>query len=71
MNARHWELEAKEAVDKAAQVDAERDAARHEAVMARLEADAAGSARAQMEYKLTPRPACLDYFRRCPVEGGD
>ena len=46
LNARRWELEAKEAVDRAAQVEAERDAARHEAAMARLETDAAGSAQA-------------------------
>ena len=52
MNARHWELEAKEAVDRAARAEAERDAARHEAAMARLETDAAGSARAQMESEL-------------------
>ena len=53
LNVRHWELEAKEATNKAARAEAERDAARHEAAMARLEADAAGSARAQMESELT------------------
>ena len=51
LNARRWELEAKEAVDRAAWAEAERDAARHEA-MARLETDAEGSARAQMESEL-------------------
>ena len=47
LNARRWELEAKEAVDKAAWAgaEAERDAARHKTVMAQLENEAAGSAR--------------------------
>ena len=44
LNAQRWELEAKEAVDRAARTEAERDAARHEAAMARLETDVAGSA---------------------------
>ena len=44
LNARHWELEAKEAVDKAARAKVEWDAARHEAAMAHLEADVVGSA---------------------------
>ena len=51
LNARRWELEAKEAVDRVARAKAERDAARHEAVMARLETDVAVSARAQMEFE--------------------
>ena len=46
LNAWHWELEAKEVVDKASRAEAERDAALHEAAMARLEADLAGSTRA-------------------------
>ena len=52
LNARHWELEAKEAVDRADRAEEERDAAQHEAAMARLETDAAGNARAQMESEL-------------------
>ena len=40
------ELEAKEAADRAARAKTERDAARHEVAMARLEIEAAGSARA-------------------------
>ena len=52
MNARRWELEAKEAVDRAARAKAERDATRHEETMARLEIDATGNARAQMESEL-------------------
>ena len=52
MNARRWELEAKEAMDREARAEVERDAAQHEAAMARLETDAAGSARAQMESEL-------------------
>ena len=46
LNARSWELEAKEAVDRAARAEVERYAARHEAAMARLETDTAGCARA-------------------------
>ena len=45
-------MEAKEAADKAAQAEAERDAARHEVVMEILETDAMGSAWAQMESEL-------------------
>ena len=47
------ELEAKEAADRAARVETERDAARHEVVMARLKIQAAGSARAQVELELS------------------
>ena len=43
--SRCWEKEAKEGVEKVARVEAERDAARHEASMVRIDADAAGSAR--------------------------
>ena len=53
MNARHWELQTKEVVDKVARAKAERDAARHETTMESLETDVAGSARAQMESELT------------------
>ena len=46
LNARHWELEAKEAADKDARAKAERDVARDEETMVLLEADATSSARA-------------------------
>ena len=36
----------------AVRAEAERDAARHEVVMAKLDAEAAGSSRAQVEYEL-------------------
>ena len=49
---RCWGLEAKEAMDKAARAEAERDAARHETVMAWLETEAASNARAQVELEL-------------------
>ena len=42
--SRRLELEAREAVKRATCAKAERDAARHEVAMARLEIDAAGSA---------------------------
>ena len=50
--SRCWEKKAKEGVEKVAQAEAERDAARHEASMARMDADAAGSARAKVESEL-------------------
>ena len=47
------ELEAKEAVDRATRAETERDSARHDVVMERLEIEAAGSARAQVELELS------------------
>ena len=52
-NSRHWELEAKEAIERAVRAEAGRDVAHHEVVMARLETEAAGSALTQVEYELT------------------
>ena len=51
-NSRCWESEAKESVERAVRTKAERDIVRHEASMARLDAEAAGSARAQVESEL-------------------
>ena len=45
-NSRCWESEAKEAVEREISAEVERDAGSHEVVMARLETEAAGSARA-------------------------
>ena len=53
LTARRWEMEAKESVDKAARAEVERDASRHETVIVRLETEAAGSTRAQVELELT------------------
>ena len=50
--SRRLELEAREAVERATRAEAERDVARHEVAMTRLEIDSAGSARAQMESEL-------------------
>ena len=50
--SRWWEKEAKEDVEKVSQAKAEKDSARHEASMARMDADAAGSARMQVESEL-------------------
>ena len=47
------ELEDKEAADRAARAETERDAAWHEVAMAQLETEIAGSARAQVELKLS------------------
>ena len=43
-SSRRWESEAQEAVERAVRVEAERGAARHEALMAKLDAEEAGSA---------------------------
>ena len=62
-----WENEAKEGVEKVARAEAERDVARHEALMARMEADAAGSAKAKVESKLARVQnalAVVEEFRR-------
>ena len=50
--SRWLELEAREVVERATRVEAERDATRHEVAMARLEIDATGSARVQMKSEL-------------------
>ena len=52
LSSRCWELEAKEAMERVVRAETERDAARHEAAMARLEIDAMSGARAQVEAKL-------------------
>ena len=49
---RRWENETKESVEKMARDEAERDAARHDASMARMDADAARNARAKVESEL-------------------
>ena len=46
MSSQRWESEAKEAVERTVRAEAERDAARHEVSIARLDVKAAGSARA-------------------------
>ena len=46
------EKEAKEGVEKVARAEPERDVARHEALMARMDADAAGSVKAKVESEL-------------------
>ena len=51
-SSRRWESEAKKAVERVVQAEAERDAAFHEALMARLDTEAAGSARVQVESEL-------------------
>ena len=50
---RRLELEAKESAERAARAEAERDAARHEAVMAKLEIEGAVNTRAQVDSELT------------------
>ena len=51
-SSRSWESEAKEAIERVIRDEAERDDTRHEALMARLDAEAAGRARAQVESEL-------------------
>ena len=52
-SSRCWEKEAKEGVEKVARAKAEKDAARYEASMARMDAAAAGSVRTQVESEFT------------------
>ena len=52
LSSRSWKLEAKEAMERAVRVKTKRDAARHEAAMARLEIYALSGARAQVEAEL-------------------
>ena len=59
MTIRLLELEAKEAVDRAARVETKRDVARHEVVMARLEIQATGSTWAQVELELSQVQSAL------------
>ena len=47
-----WENEAKGSVERMARGKAKRDATRHDAQMAHMDADATGSARAKVEFKL-------------------
>ena len=51
-SSRHWENEARGSAEKMARAEAERDAARPDALMARMDADAVGSTRAKVESKL-------------------
>ena len=53
LTCRCLELEAKESTKRAAQAEAERDAARHEAAMAKLQIEGAINTRAQVESELT------------------
>ena len=47
-----WENEARGSVERMAQAEAERDVARHDALMACMDADAAGNAKARVESEL-------------------
>ena len=51
-SSRCWESETKEVVERAIRAEAEKDSTRHEASMERLDAEATGSARAQVESEL-------------------
>ena len=51
-SSRRWENEAKESVEKMARADVKSYIARNDASMARMDADAAGNARAKVESKL-------------------
>ena len=53
LGCRHLELEVKESAERTARAEVERDAASHEAAMAKLEIEGAVNTRAQMEYELT------------------
>ena len=52
LTCRRLELEAKESAERAPRAEAERDAARHEAAMAKLQIEGAVNTRAQVDSKL-------------------
>ena len=64
------ELEAKESAEIAARAEVERDAARHEAAMAKLEIEGAVNTRAQMESELTRVQRALAIAKSTRPEGG-
>ena len=51
-NSKRWESEVREATEKAVRTKVEREVARHEVAMARLETEAVDNTRAQMESEL-------------------
>ena len=51
-NSRCWENEARESVERMARAEVERDVARYDALMARMDADAVRNARARVEFEL-------------------
>ena len=78
-SSRRWENEAKESVEKVARAEVERDVALHEASMARMDVDAAESARVKVESELASvqnalavveeaRPKAEDEANRLAVE---
>ena len=60
LTIRRLELEDKKAADRAARAETERDVVRHEMAMVRLEIEAAGSARAQVELELSRVQSALN-----------
>ena len=62
------ELEAKEFAERASRAKAERDTARHEAAMAKLEIEEVVNARAQMESELAQVQCALAVAERARLE---
>ena len=52
LSSRRWELEAKEAMERAVQAETEKDTSRNEAAISQLQIDASSGARAQVEAEL-------------------
>ena len=52
LSSQRWENEARGSVERIAQAEVERDAARHDALMACMDADTVGSSRAKVESEL-------------------
>ena len=65
---RRLELGTKESAERDAQAEAERDAARHEAAMAKLEIEGAANTRAQVESELTRVQSALAYAEGARVK---
>ena len=51
-SSRRWENEARGSVERMARAETERDAALHDALIARMDVDATGNVRARVESKL-------------------
>ena len=52
-NSQRWENEARGSVERMSRPEAERDAARHDALMARMDADTVRSSKAKVKFELT------------------
>ena len=67
--SQHWESETQEVIERVVRAEAERDAARHEASMAKLDVEEARSTRAHVESKLARVQDALAAFEEARKKG--